>query len=152
MEVLELLPHVKVAPEDLHEFVKDPENKKKNKQIVITQFETKDMVKRTDGKPYSKRDYRENPHEYFDCFQDYLDCVNWLVNGIYWEAKYPRVLSNDVLKKAVEDGSSRLMGVTDISADYEGSVEFTSRFTSIEEPFLLYDPIEMTFREKISDF
>lgn len=49
-------------------------------------------------------------------------------------------------------GTSRFMGLTDISADYEGSIEFTSRFTSIEEPFLLYDPISMTFKEKISDF
>lgn len=43
------------------------------------------------------------------------------------------------------------MGVTDISADYEGSIEFTTRFTSIEEPFLLYNPIKKTFKEKISD-
>ena len=43
------------------------------------------------------------------------------------------------------------MGVTDISADYEGSIEFTSRFTSIEEPFLLYNPINMTFKEKIAE-
>lgn len=43
------------------------------------------------------------------------------------------------------------MGCTDISADYAGSIEFTTRFTSIEEPFLLYDPIKMTFKEKISE-
>ena len=44
------------------------------------------------------------------------------------------------------------MGLTDISADYLGSIEFTSRFTSIEEPFLLYNPIEDCFREKISEW
>jgi alpha-aminoadipic semialdehyde synthase len=43
------------------------------------------------------------------------------------------------------------MGVTDISADECGSVEFTSRFTSIEEPFLLYNPLKMDFKEKIAD-
>lgn len=43
------------------------------------------------------------------------------------------------------------MGLTDVSADYEGSIEFTSRFTSIEEPFLLYNPISMSFKEKISE-
>ena len=43
------------------------------------------------------------------------------------------------------------MGVSDISADDEGSVEFTSRFTSIEEPFLLYNAIDETFKEKIND-
>ena len=43
------------------------------------------------------------------------------------------------------------MGCTDISADYEGSLEFTSRFTSIEEPFLLYNPVSKSFKEKISE-
>lgn len=43
------------------------------------------------------------------------------------------------------------MGVTDISADDCGSVEFTRRFTSIEEPFLLYNSATDTFKEKIND-
>jgi alpha-aminoadipic semialdehyde synthase len=75
-------------------------------------------------------------------FFEFLPYVNWLVNGIYWEAKYPRVLTCDQLKNAVEDGTNKLMGVCDISADYEGSIEFTKRFTSIEEPFLVWCPIE----------
>jgi alpha-aminoadipic semialdehyde synthase len=152
MEVLEQLPHIKVDPKDLHAFCADPANKQNNKRIVITQFLTQDMVERMDGTPYNKQDYRNNPHEYTDTFHKYLDCVSWLVNGIYWEAKYPRVLSKDKLKKAVLAGKSKLMGLTDISADYEGSVEFTSRFTSIEEPFLLYDPVTMSFKEKIKEF
>ena len=109
-------------------------------------------MKRIDGKPYEKHDYRNNSHEYVDNFKNYLDCVSWLINGIYWEAKYPRVLSRDDFKKQVLAGKNKLMGLTDISADYEGSIEFTSRFTSIEEPFLLYDPINITFKEKISEF
>ena len=41
--------------------------------------------------------------------------------------------------------------MSDISADYEGSIDFTSRFTSIEEPFLLYNPQSGTFKEKIGE-
>lgn len=37
----------------------------------------------------------------------------------------------------------------DISADYMGSLEFTTRFTTIEYPYLLYDPITEEFHEKI---
>ena len=152
MEVLEQLPHIKVAPCDLHAFLKDPANKQNNRRIVISQFITSDLVARIDGKPYDKVDYRTNSQDYVNCFNGYLDCVSWLINGIYWEAKYPRVLSMEDLKKAVISGKSRLMGLTDISADYEGSVEFTSRFTSIEEPFLLYNPHDNTFKEKICEF
>lgn len=43
------------------------------------------------------------------------------------------------------------MGVCDISADYEGSIEFTERFTSIEEPFLVWDAVEEIFKEKIEE-
>ena len=42
------------------------------------------------------------------------------------------------------------MGVCDISADYEGSIEFTKQFTSIEEPFVVYDTISGEFYEKIN--
>lgn len=152
MEVLEQLPHVKVAAKDLHSYCADPENKKNNKHVVLCQFGTADLVRHKEGKPYNKDDYRQNPGDYTDCFKDYLDCVNWLVNGIYWEAKYPLVISRKDLKAAVEAGTSKLMGVTDISADYEGSCALTTRFTSIEEPFLLYDPISETHLEKIGDF
>ena len=75
--------------------------------------------------------------------------VSWLVEGIYWEPRYPRVLSKDSLKQAIENGTNKLMGVTDISADECGSIEFTSRFTSIEDPFLLYDAVNDQFQEKI---
>lgn len=45
----------------------------------------------------------------------------------------------------------KMMGFCDISADYEGSVEFTQRFTSIEEPFLLFDATKGKgeFKDKI---
>mmetsp|Transcript_38596 Transcript_38596/g.27914 ORF Transcript_38596/g.27914 Transcript_38596/m.27914 type:complete len:92 (-) Transcript_38596:574-849(-) len=43
------------------------------------------------------------------------------------------------------------MGLSDISADYEGSIEFTRRFTNIEEPFLIYDSESDSFKEKINE-
>ena len=91
------------------------------------------------GKAFDKNEYYSNPENFEGKFEQYLDCVTWLVEGIYWEPKYPRVLSKAMLKKAIQDGTNKLMGVTDISADECGSIEFTSRFTSIEDPFLLYD-------------
>mmetsp|Transcript_31251 Transcript_31251/g.38623 ORF Transcript_31251/g.38623 Transcript_31251/m.38623 type:complete len:178 (-) Transcript_31251:624-1157(-) len=100
---------------------------------------------------FDKAHYYKHPEEYDGRFAEYLDLVTWLVNGIYWEAKYPRLLSKADLKASVESGKCKLMGVTDISADYEGSVEFTSHFTSIEEPFMLYNAVTEEFRDKIND-
>ena len=103
------------------------------------------------GKPFDKKEYYSNPENFEGKFEEYLDCVTWLVEGIYWEPKYPRVLSKAMLKKAIQDGTNKLMGVTDISADECGSIEFTSRFTSIEDPFLLYDVVKDEFKEKIGE-
>tara|TARA_B110000285_G_C15087598_1_gene597098 strand:- start:646 stop:813 length:168 start_codon:yes stop_codon:yes gene_type:complete len=55
-----------------------------------------------------------------------------LINGVYWEPRFPRVLTKKELSTAITEGTNRLMGVCDISADYEGSIEFTERFTNIE--------------------
>lgn len=150
LEVLEQLPHMKVAPKDLRAYVNDAANKAKNKEIVICQFTSQDVVVRKDGAPFDKKDYYARPEEFTGCFEEYLDCVHFMVNDIYWETKYPRLITKEGLKKAVESGKNKLMGVSDVSADEDGSVEFTSRFTSIEEPYLLYDPISMQFKEKIS--
>ena len=122
-----------------------------NKKVVVCNFAAKDMVRHKKGNPFDRDHYYKNPNEYEPCFAEYLPYIHFLINGIYWEAKYPRVLSIDGLREAVMQNKSALLGVCDISADYMGSIEFTSRFTTIENPFLLYDPIQETFHEKMSD-
>ena len=106
-------------------------------------------MKVDNGQPFDKKHYYSNPHLYTSKFHEHLHLISWLVNGVYWEAKFPRVLTNQELKNAHEAGKNRLLGVCDISADYEGSIEFTSEFTSIEEPFLVWDMCKTEFRNKI---
>lgn len=88
---------------------------------------------------------------YTSKFHEQLKNVTFLMNGVYWEPQYPRVLTKEQLKTAKSKGDCKLMGVCDISADFEGSIEFTSRFTSIEEPFLIWDAVKQEFREKIQE-
>jgi len=150
LEVLEQLPHIKVEPKDLKKFCEDPANAD-NKRIIISQFNSEALSRPTCGKPFVKSEYYANPEGFEGYFPEYLPYVSWLVHGIYWEAKYPRVLTREDLQAAIASGKNKLMGVCDISADYEGSIGFTSRFTSIEEPFLLYNPTDGEFKEKIGD-
>jgi len=150
--VLEQLPHVKVPPSELRAFLANPVNASNNKQIIISLFASEDLARPKNANAvFDKNHYYKNTEDYNGCFAEYLDLVTWLVNGIYWEARYPRLLSKADLKSAVEAGTNKLMGVTDISADYEGSVEFTSHFTSIEEPFMLYNSVTGEFKNKINE-
>ena len=58
------------------------------------------------GKPFDKKEYYNSPDQFEGKFHEYLDSVNWLVNCLYWEAKYPRVLSKDRLKEAITNGTN----------------------------------------------
>jgi len=71
-----------------------------NKQIVICQFSSEYIARRMDGKDFNKQDYYANPENYEGYFESYLNSVTWLVHNIYWEAKYPRVLTREGLAKA----------------------------------------------------
>jgi len=71
-----------------------------NKQIVICQFSSADISRRMDGKPFERSEYYSNPEHYEGYFEDYLNSVTWLVHNIYWEARYPRVLTRKGLQDA----------------------------------------------------
>mmetsp|Transcript_27728 Transcript_27728/g.26769 ORF Transcript_27728/g.26769 Transcript_27728/m.26769 type:complete len:418 (+) Transcript_27728:458-1711(+) len=146
MEVLTQLPHILVDPDDLPKL-----EAVDRKKVVIAQFTSQHLVRHSEGKPFNKQDYYTNSSKYESKFREYLPYVHFLVHGIYWEAKYPRVLTIDELREATQAKKSKLLGICDISADYMGSIEFTSRFTSIEDPFLLYDAVKAQFYEKISE-
>mmetsp|Transcript_14194 Transcript_14194/g.24130 ORF Transcript_14194/g.24130 Transcript_14194/m.24130 type:complete len:186 (-) Transcript_14194:739-1296(-) len=144
LEVLEVFPHVKVQPSQLKEYVEAERKKEKpEQQIIISIFSAKDLVRPKSSelaaKDFDKAHYYKNPHLYENKFHEQLPYVNFLIAGMYWEQKYPRILTEAELKSAQLENKSALMGVCDISADYEGCIEFTKRFTSIDEPFLVYD-------------
>jgi alpha-aminoadipic semialdehyde synthase len=66
-----------------------------------------------------------------------------LVNGIYWDKCFPRLISNEQLRAMScqgGGGSCSLKVVADITCDVDGSVECLSRTSSIESPYYTYDP------------
>ena len=59
---------------------------------------------------------------------------------MYWDSKYPRLISKQQLKQHMDSGLSKFIGVADITCDLQGSVEFLDYITSIQNPFFVYDP------------
>ena len=140
LECLEKLPHKYVEPADLHKLTSED-----NKCIYISVFENKHLVRKKDApkdEEFDKLHYYAHPNQYESKFFESLPYVSFLINGIYWEARFPRVLTKDQLTESRKAGHTKFSGISDISADFEGSIEFTSIFTSIEEPFLIYDAEE----------
>jgi alpha-aminoadipic semialdehyde synthase len=145
-EALELLPHEYVDPDKLDDIPKDD-----NTKIYITVLTQKDLVelKVDNGKEFDKEHYYANPFEYKSKFHQYYKKITFLVNCMYWEAKYPRVIIEEEL---CEQTDMKFLGFTDISADYEGSIEITREFSEIEDPFNLYCPKTQKLKSKISEY
>jgi hypothetical protein len=68
--------------------------------------------------------------------------TNVLVNGMYWEPRFPRLLSNQQLRDLEQSNRAatrRFIGVGDITCDIEGSVECLNRSSVLESPYYLYN-------------
>jgi len=111
-----MLPHEYITTEQL-----DTIDKTENKKIFIVVMEAKDLVRKknhVEGEVFDKAHYYSNPEEYVSIFKEYYSKISFLVNCMYWEKKYPRVIIESEL---CAEKNLKLMGITDISADYEGS-------------------------------
>ncbi|CAG7884961.1 unnamed protein product [Brassica rapa] len=152
-EMFKLLPHTFVEPSNLPElFVKDKgmsQNGKSTKRVhqvygcIIT---SQDMVEHQDpSKSFDKADYYAHPEHYNPVFHDKIaPYTSVLVNCMYWEKKFPRLLSTKQVQDLAEKGCP-LVGICDITCDIGGSVEFVNRATSIDSPFFRFDPINNSY-------
>jgi len=138
--VFDLVPHEMVKPEALEDCIMNPGN---YMPIIGCQVAPHDMVKRRDGGRFEKFEYYACPELYESQFYDkVLRHTNVLVNGIYWDRRFPRVLSKDDLAKETVK-TRRLHFVSDISCDVQGGIEILERTTTIEDPFITMDGIDI---------
>jgi alpha-aminoadipic semialdehyde synthase len=90
--------------------------------------------------PFDSADYRAHPEGYAPLFHlSVLPYTSVLVNCMYWEECFPRLVTTRQARDLHAAGRLRLVGVCDISCDLRGSVELLEEFTSIEKPFFVYD-------------
>jgi alanine dehydrogenase len=137
-EIIDCLPVTPVAPEDLDELMNRGDYPGKTVYKVV--FEERHMVKPADpGAEFELQDYYEHPEKYEPNFESYLPYINVLVNCIYWDARYPRLVTKEYLKKNYP-GNTRLKVIGDISCDIEGAVEATVKTTTPGDPVFVYDP------------
>ena len=60
---------------------------------------------------------------------------------MYWDAKYPRLLTLDQAEELEKKQAGRFVMVADVTCDIGGSVEYLLRSTTLDQPFFIYDPI-----------
>lgn len=133
-QIFDLLKPVEVAPAQLSELSTE-------ETFCKVVFKESDMVEPIDAnKAFELQDYYRNPQGYRGVFEQYLPHLSMLVNCIYWEPKYPRLVTKEAMSKLyAESASPKLKVIGDISCDPEGSIEITPRATDPGNPVYVYD-------------
>ena len=138
-EILSLLPVQEIHPADLPELRN--KNCSSNLLYRVTFREDHISAHRQSAKPFDLDDYYAHPENYHSIFEQYLPHLLVLINGMYWDERYPRILTREYMKAHFMAGMNpKLKVVGDITCDPNGSVEATLKGTYIEDPIFVYHP------------
>ncbi|KAJ7980507.1 Lysine-ketoglutarate reductase/saccharopine dehydrogenase [Quillaja saponaria] len=150
-EIFKLLPHTFVEPSRLPDLFEVGKRQpvRASKRVfhvygcVVT---AQDMVEPRDPtKVFDQADYYAHPEHYNPIFHEKIaPFTSVIVNCMYWEKRFPRLLSNRQLQDLMMKGCP-LVGISDITCDIGGSLEFVKQTTSIDSPFFRYDPINDSY-------
>jgi alpha-aminoadipic semialdehyde synthase len=136
-EICGLLPVKEISPEKLLEL----RNRKNLPDNIVYKvvFHEEDLVEHIVGDPFDLNDYYANPRNYRSVFEKYIPHLSMLINCIYWDKRYPRLVTKEYLKKLFSKGRPKLSVISDISCDVEGSVECTLKPATIDDPIYIYN-------------
>lgn len=134
--ILDLLRPVDVSPEEL---ASTPEAGKLYKVV----FKEEHMVAPKDSsEAFELQTYFDHPERFRSTFAGHLDHLTMLVNCIYWEERYPRLVTNERLRELYAEGATpRLRVIGDISCDIDGAIQATVKPTQPDNPVYVYDAV-----------
>lgn len=138
-EILGLLPVKEISPEKLLSLKR--RSKLPDNLIYKIIFKEEHLVESiVDNEEFDLQEYYTTPEKFRGIFEKYLPYIDVLVNCVYWDERYPRLVTKDYLQKLFAAGNPKLKVIGDISCDVNGSIECTEKGTEIEDPIFVYHP------------
>ncbi len=142
-EIFDILPHKEISPQDL--LSKDLFDESKNVlyKVVFKENDLVEPINFTDK--FELQDYYDNPDKYKSKFEQYLSQMTILMNCIYWDTQYPRLLTLDYLKSTwTESTNQKLKVIGDISCDIDGAIQCTMKSTEPGNPVYVVNPRDLS--------
>ena len=137
--VFDHLPHRNLDPMQLPSLF-NSEMTTRNDLVYKVVFREEHMASRKDGGRFELQEYFERPELFRGIFHRHVPYLSSLVNCIYWNTPYPRLVTRSQIQELARSGNLRMKVIGDISCDIEGSIEMTTDATGQEKPVLVYDP------------
>ncbi len=100
--------------------------------------------------PFDWQDYFGYPQRYVADFAKYLPQLTVLINGIFWDKMYPKLVTKNDLKDLYsKEERPNLKIIADITCDVEGSIECNLKSTTSDNPTYVYNPFDSTIKDGI---
>ncbi len=145
-EILDILPIKEISPNEIKAVYENPSNN----CIYKVVFKEEDMVRPiSSDNSFELQDYYKHPEKYESAFKQYIPDLTILMNCVYWDAKYPRLVTKEFLKKTNAE-NLKLQVIGDISVDINGAIEFTEKSTKPDTPAYVYNPRTETITDGCS--
>jgi saccharopine dehydrogenase (NAD+, L-lysine-forming) len=138
--ILDLLPVRPITPAELLT-LNEREDFDRNViyKVVFKEEDTVEPV--AEGQPFDLAEFFQHPERYRSKFDRYLPHLTVLVNCIYWDARYPRLLTKETARRLYgSDSPPKLRVIGDISCDIEGGIEPTIKATEPDAPSFVWQP------------
>lgn len=138
-EIASLLPIKEITPAELLELRNQdhPTN-----AVYKTVFKEEHLsVAKDDTTAFELSTYYAHPELFKSDFEQYIPHLSILMNCMYWDDRYPRIITKDYLEKLYKEGEPKLKVIGDVTCDPDGSIECTHIGTEIEDPVFVYDPL-----------
>lgn len=133
--IYDLLPVTQIAPDDLASVPAEAH------QCFKVVFREEHMVRRTDASAsFALLEYYEHPDRYQAAFFQHAPHLHVLVNCIYWDHRYPCMITRAQFQELYAGDQPRLRVIGDITCDVDGSLACTTRATDPGRPIYVYDP------------
>ncbi len=153
-EILDLLPVQRVEPGELANLAgrgaRRVETPAATNVVYAATFREEHTVAPNDpAQPFELQHYYQHPEAYHGVFERYLPALTVMVNAVYWDPRYPRLVTNDSLRRLFATGRPKLQVIGDISCDIEGGVQCTVKATEPGEPNFVFDPLTGAVRDGV---
>jgi alpha-aminoadipic semialdehyde synthase len=138
--ILDLLPVRQISPTELLTLSQqDDLARNVIYKVVFKEPDTVELI--NTAQPFDLPEFFKHPERYRSQFDRYLPHLSVLVNCIYWDTPYPRLLTKATARQLYSaDAPPKLRVIGDISCDIEGGIEPTVQATNPDAPNFVWDP------------
>jgi alpha-aminoadipic semialdehyde synthase len=138
-EIAGLLPVKEISPDELLQI--QQRTNIPNNIVYKVVFKESDLSEPLNpDEEFELESYYQYPERFQSKFEQYIPHLTVLMNCMYWDDRYPRIVTKDYLFRLFSQGTPKLTVIGDVTCDPDGSIECTHKGTEIEDPVFVYDP------------